>query len=364
MNDQSEACKDFLLEMLNRITRAQSKQEFIFISKGPGHATDTFPQNVKLITAGPSGSSVLAKKYWLDLKLPSILKKLEIDEVVSFNGVCSLATQLPQCLVANDLFFVQHPGYFKKADLLYYKYYTPKFFKKAKRIIWFSQKQKDVIAGHYRIDPAKIDIVPPASSELYLPLNEEKKQTVKAKLTGGREYFAYTGHIGRETDFIPLLKAFSIFKKRQASNLKLIIASRTSILKSAFVKRLETYKYKEDVLVLEQVSEVELIETMGAAYALIFLPLRNTRAMPALEAMGCQVPIIAPEQSAIEELAKDAALYANPKDHVAIADKMMILYKDENFRSQLIDKGKKIVGEFSWERSAAVFWDCLVKTTA
>ena len=30
--------------------------------------------------------------------------------------------------------------------------------------------------------------------------------------------------------------------------------------------------------------------------------------MPALEAMGCRVPIIAPEQSAIEELAKDAAL--------------------------------------------------------
>ncbi|MEI9807188.1 MAG: hypothetical protein WDO16_04480 [Bacteroidota bacterium] len=44
----------------------------------------------------------------------------------------------------------------------------------------------------------------------------------------------------------------------------------------------------------------------------------------------------------MQEMAKEAALYVKPGDHTDIADKMMMLYKDENLRSLLIQKGKVI----------------------
>ena len=41
----------------------------------------------------------------------------------------------------------------------------------------------------------------------------------------------------------------------------------------------------------------------------------------------------------MQEIAGDAALYADANDHTAIADSMMRLYKDENLRNHLIEKG-------------------------
>ena len=64
--------------------------------------------------------------------------------------------------------------------------------------------------------------------------------------------------------------------------------------------------------------------------------------MPVLEAMQCDVPVITPSDSAMQEIAKDAALYADANNHTDIADKMMLLYKDENLRKELIQKGRQL----------------------
>jgi glycosyltransferase involved in cell wall biosynthesis len=72
--------------------------------------------------------------------------------------------------------------------------------------------------------------------------------------------------------------------------------------------------------------------------------------------------VLTSEKTSMEEAAGDAALYFNPKDHQDIADKMMLIYKDENLRKQLIEKGKLNVVKFSWEKSAELFWQSILKT--
>ena len=66
-----------------------------------------------------------------------------------------------------------------------------------------------------------------------------------------------------------------------------------------------------------------------------------------LEAMRCDVPVITSADSSMQEIAGDAALYADANDHTDIADKMMLLYKDENLRNQLIEKGRQVAQAIS-----------------
>jgi hypothetical protein len=40
---------------------------------------------------------------------------------------------------------------------------------------------------------------------------------------------------------------------------------------------------------------------------------------------------------------------------------MMLIYKDENLRKQLIEKGKLMAGQYNWKTSAAVFWQSILK---
>ena len=56
-----------------------------------------------------------------------------------------------------------------------------------------------------------------------------------------------------------------------------------------------------------------------------------------------------------------ATLYFNPNDHADVADKMMMIYRDEKLRAQLIEKGKERVKNFSSEKSAALFWQSILK---
>jgi glycosyltransferase involved in cell wall biosynthesis len=64
----------------------------------------------------------------------------------------------------------------------------------------------------------------------------------------------------------------------------------------------------------------------------------------------------------MQEIAGDAALYVDPSDQTDIAEKMMRLYKDENLRNQLVEKGRNVCRQYNPEQSAALLWQAIVKT--
>lgn len=56
--------------------------------------------------------------------------------------------------------------------------------------------------------------------------------------------------------------------------------------------------------------------------------------------------------SALPEVAGDAALLVDPTDVEAIADAMLRLSQDEALRQKLISAGYENVKRFSWEKAA------------
>lgn len=58
----------------------------------------------------------------------------------------------------------------------------------------------------------------------FQPLPWEEKIKVKEQYTAGTEYFLYAGSFRPGKNLVNLLKAFSLFKKRQQSNWKLVLA--------------------------------------------------------------------------------------------------------------------------------------------
>jgi len=68
------------------------------------------------------------------------------------------------------------------------------------------------------------------------------------------------------------------------------------------------------------------------------------------------------EKTSMQEVAGEAGLYFNPNDHANIADKMMLIYKDENLRKQLIEKGQTIATRYRWELTADLLWNVIIKT--
>lgn len=361
LKDYLEGYGYFLHETFRRITEKYPEHEFIFLFDRPFDTRFVFQKNVTPVVAGPAARHPLLWKFWYDVKVPSLLKKYKADVFVSCDGFCSLTTSLPQCLIVHDLAFLHYPEAVKKSHLLFYKKYTPKFLNKAKSVVTVSDFSKNDIILHYGMISKQVDVVYSAAKEIFHPLTDAEKQEVKNKYTDGKEYFVYTGSIHPRKNLVNLLKAFSVFKKRQQSGMKLVLAGRLAWKYEIFINNLKSYKYRDDVVVTGYLPEAELVGITGAAYAMVYTSLFEGFGVPVLEAMKCQVPVITSAGSAMQEMSKDAALYADANSYTDIADKMMLLYKDENLRNELIGKSKTITGEYSWERTAALLWKAIQK---
>jgi glycosyltransferase involved in cell wall biosynthesis len=354
----------YLYESFYHITKDHPGHRFIFVFDGPYDKDFIKGENISQVIAGPAARHPLLWQFWYNIKLPAILKRYNADLFIGTDGICSLSTKLPQCLLVNDLSFLQYPGFFKRSVLVFYKRNTARFLNKADRIITASGFSRQIIMTHYTTAGDKIDIVPFVPRQIFHALDEKKKSEIKSRLTNGIEYFLYMGPVHPRKNLVNLLKAFSIFKKRQASNWKLVLAGNFAGRNKQFIKGVETYKYREDVILVSDVEEKEAADLLGSTYALIYPSLWEGSGLGILEAMRSGVPVIAASGSAMQEIAGEAALYADPADHADIAEKMMRLYKDENLRNQLIEKGRDVASQYSMEQSATLLWQAIVKTVS
>lgn len=364
LDDYLEGYGYFLYETLRRMVADHPEHEFIFIFDRPYNRRFVFADNVKAVVTGPPARHPILWKLWYDIKVPVILRKHKADVFVSCDGFCSLSTKVPQCMVLHDLSFLHYPAFIKKSHLIFHKRYTPKFLAKARSIATVSLFSRNDILAQYRVNKDKIQVVYSAAKEIFQPVSRDVKERIKEKYTDGKEYFLYTGAIHPRKNLMNLLKAFSVFKKKQKSNLKLVLAGRLAWKFDSFVDALKTYKYRDDVLLTGYLPEEELVKLTASAYAMVYTSLWEGFGVPVLEAMRCEVPVITSSNSAMQEITKEAALYANPDNYHSIADQMLLLYKDESVRADLIEKGKRAELEYTWARTAGLLWQSILKAVS
>jgi glycosyltransferase involved in cell wall biosynthesis len=73
------------------------------------------------------------------------------------------------------------------------------------------------------------------------------------------------------------------------------------------------------------------------------------------------VPVLTSANTSMQEIGEDAALYFDPSNHTDMAEKLMLIYKDEDLRKSLILKGKAVARKYSWKKSAELLWGCIIK---
>jgi glycosyltransferase involved in cell wall biosynthesis len=362
LNDYLEGYGYFIYEVLSRLVKDHPEHEFLFIFDRPFDKRFVFSSNVKAIVAGPPARHPILWKWWYDIQIPRLLKKHKADLLLSCDGFCSLTTKIPQCLVVHDLSFIHYPSFIRKSHLLFYKHFTPKFLEKAKSIATVSAFSKKDIITQYKVSEEKITVVYSAAKEIFHPVDFAIQEQTRNKYTAGKNYFVYAGAIHPRKNLMQLLKAFSVFKKRQKSDWKLVLAGRLAWKYEHFKESLKSYKYRDDVVLTGYIEEQELVNIIGSAYAMVYTSLFEGFGVPVVEAMRCRIPVVTSLNSSMQEIAVDAALFANPTDHSDIADKMMLLYKDETLRNRLIQKGIERVKEFSWVKTAELMWQAVMKS--
>ncbi|HEY0066595.1 MAG TPA: hypothetical protein VGB46_04510, partial [Flavisolibacter sp.] len=115
LKDGLEGCGYFIREVFRIMADKYPQHHFYFLFDRPYDPSFVFGKNITPIVITPPARHPILWKYWFDVKVPAVLKKIKADVFVSADGFCSLATRVPQCLVVHDLGFLHFPDGYKRS---------------------------------------------------------------------------------------------------------------------------------------------------------------------------------------------------------------------------------------------------------
>ena len=351
----------FTYQTLERIVRSHPEHDFYFFFDRQYDPAFIFADNVTPVILHPQARHPVLFYLWFEWAVPHMLRKYKIELFLSTDSYMSLSTNVPTCLVIHDLAFEHYPEHYVTSHRLYWRYYSPRFAKKATRIATVSTFSKEDISKRYGIGPDKIDVVYNGAHDEYVPLAFTEREAIKKQYADGCEYFVFAGAIHPRKNILNLLKAFVAFKKHQQSNMKLVIVGRPAWTYDEVETMRAQMPFKDDVKWVGSMNIDQLSKVLGAAYALVYASLFEGFGIPILEAMQCDVPAIVSNTSSMPEVAGDAALLVDPSDVGDIAEKMHLMYKDEHLRARLIENGRLQLKKFNWESSAQKLWNCMMR---
>lgn len=359
LHGKIEGIGRYSYEIIQRLVAMHPEDEFILLFDRPYHEDFIFGKNVTPVVLFPPARHPFLWYLWFEFALPKALQQYKADVFFSPDGYLSLRSDVPTLMTIHDIAFVHFPDIIAGWVRKYYHYFTPKFLEKAQKIAAVSEFVKQDVIEYYGIDTQKIITTYNACQPIYQPLDDSKKAIILNKYSDGKPYFFFVGAIHPRKNIHRLIAAFDQFKKQTASDFKLLIAGRfawqTGDIKTAY----EQATHQADIHFLGYVSESELPDLMGAAFALTWVSLFEGFGIPLLEAMHCDIPIITSDCTAMPEVVGAAAITVSPTDAAAITAAMSALYHDAALRNSLIAKGKLQRLKFSWEHSAAAIYDAL-----
>lgn len=287
-------------------------------------------------------------KFWYDRTIPRLARRQGADLLMLTGGVAAADCGIPQCLwmperadPADKSVARSHPGIYGsrlKGSL-----------DRADRLLCYSQRDREKLAESKPELRDKINILPAFPAEAIRPMSPEEKDAVRSEWLAGKEYFFADLTGGNEHGVVDLLKAFSFFKKRQHSRMRLVLGGRMSGPLDGLMERIRSYKYRDDVDWSGQLG-ADGRALMGAAYA-VLLPFEgNGLGVTLLNTWRAGVPAIVVDGGLFEEMAAGASPGMVSGDPASLAAQLMRIYKDEDLRAALIGKGFERLKNYGLEQ--------------
>ena len=186
------------------------------------------------------------------------------------------------------------------------------------------------------------------------------KEEVRARYGIAKPFVLFTGNMEYRKNLPAFLQAFALANRKLDGDYQLVVVSALTNSDRALITRwAEAAGVRGDMVMTGFVDDRELVRLYNASEVLACPSLQEGFGFPVLEAMRCGTPVLAATGSALEEVAGDAAVLADPMDVSDMAEKLANLLQDGSLREQLRQRGLERAEAYTWDRVADRFLSAL-----
>jgi len=351
----------FSFEVLKRITTGHKEHTFIFLFDRTYDPSFIFSNNIIPVVLFPPSRHPFLWYWFFEYSVTKALKKYKADIFITTDGWLSTKTNVKTLQVLHDLHYENYPEFLPYLTRKYYQYFFPRFVKKANQIVTVSNFCKYEIMKTYAIENDKIDVVFNSTRNEYYPLPSAEILKIEKEYTNGQPYFLFIGPIHQRKNLNNAIKAFAQYKNATKDGIKLVVTGSNMWRNFGKPIELQDQDVNKDIVYTGYLKPQELFRVTGAASCLLFVSFYEGFGLPILEAMSCNVPVITSNRAAMPEVAGDAAILVNPDSVDSISNAMSKIQNDNHLRQTLILKGQINVKRYSWDNTANILWNSVLK---
>ena len=257
-------------------------------------------------------------------------------------------------LTIHDLWLDRHPAFSKKLfGQRISSWKTRRGAVRAEKIIAVSEFSKQEIHEVFNIPREKIAVIyHGCSSDMFPDRDQRTWDEVRERLgLSDRPFIVFVGGAEYRKNHRVLFEAFA-----QASRLhqefSLLAIGDETVRGVSLRQTAQTLGIAKMVKCPGFLSVADLRMVYSQAVAMVFPSLYEGFGIPLLEAMACGTPIVTGQESALPEVAGDAALYTDVQDPEQLASVLGQLLADSDLQERLRKTGFERVKQLTWERAA------------
>lgn len=258
----------------------------------------------------------------MTLMLPRLLRGLGAA-LGHFQYALPLVLPCPAVVTIHDLSFERDPSLMSWKDRLVFRKVVPRAGRKAERVLTVSDRTRADLRELYGIADEKIVVTPNGVDRAFSPGEG-----------GSHDYVLFVGAVQERKNPLAALAA------AEAAGLPLVVAgpAKDEMLARQLERRGATMR--------GYVEQDELVRLYRGAACLVMPSRYEGFGLTVLEAMACGTPVVAVPDPALQEVAGDAAVWAQEHE---LADGIRRALAE---RDRLVAAGLERARLFSWERTA------------
>lgn len=256
-------------------------------------------------------------------------------------------TTIPAVVTIHDLIFMKFPKYFGIIDRFIYKLKSRYACRHADRIVAISQCTKRDIIQFYHVDPEKIEVVYQSCDDSFKASpNLDYNEIVRRKFGLPHKYLLNVGTIETRKNLVTLIKALASIDPEY----QLVVVGKKTSYMDLVNKEIDRRGLHNRVMFLQDVPFKELPAIYQMAHVFVYPSCYEGFGIPIIEALHCEVPVVAATGSCLEEAGGADSLYVSPLDHLALAKAIDTVIADPTLRSKMKIQGKAYVRRFDNEK--------------
>jgi glycosyltransferase involved in cell wall biosynthesis len=225
--------------------------------------------------------------------------------------------------------------------------------KRAARIITVSECSARELIKSLRVPAEKLRVVYEAPDpSFHVRLSRERIDATVRRHGIVSPYLLFVSGFDTRKNVTGLLHVFAGIRQRLTSHTLVMAGVGGDVAGAKALAARLGLRQGVDVFFLERVQD-DLPALYQGADLFVTLAWWETFCFPLVEAMASGVPVVASSFGAIPEIAGEAAILVDPRDHDQVAKTVVDVLGNHERRRDLIVRGEARVKRFDWGRAAS-----------